>query len=68
MTFDNMWNEVKGIPTDALKQIPDLLSDETKNKMRKLPSDKVASIVNEAIDEVNKGAVEKLDVLISRRL
>ncbi len=68
MTFEEMWSNVKGIPSDASKQIPSVLSDKTKNKIRNLEPKLVAKIVNEAIDEINNGSIERIDVLIRRRL
>lgn len=64
--FEELWKEVEGIPEGAKKQIPGDLSDRTKKKLEKLSSEKIAEIINKAFDEVNKGSVLEMDVLIRK--
>ncbi len=64
--FDELWKQVEGIPEGAKKQIAADLSDRTKRKLEKLSPEKIAEIINKAFDEVNKGSVLEMDVLIRK--
>lgn len=64
--FEELWKQVEGIPEGAKKQIPGDLSDRTKRKLEKLSPEKIAEIINKAFDELNKGSVLEMDVLIRK--
>ena len=67
-TFEKLWAEVKGLPDTAMLQVPGVLSTNTKRKLcRKSPAD-VSNILIAAIDEVDHGSIEPLDILVSRRI
>lgn len=68
MTFDEMWDQVQGLPDTAMIQVPEVLKEDTKKKLsRKTPED-VAEIVRQAVTEIDHGSVEPLDMLVKRRL
>ena len=64
--FEELWKQVEGIPEGVKKQIPGDLSDRTKRKLEKLSPEKIAEIINKAFDELNKGSVLEMDVLIRK--
>lgn len=66
--FEELWKQVEGIPEGAKKQIPDDLSDRTKRKLEKLSPETIAEIVNKAFEEINKGTVLAMDVLIRKSI
>ena len=66
--FEELWKQVEGIPEGAKKQIPGDLSDRTKRKLEKLSPEKIAEIINKAFDELNKGSVLEMDVLIRKMI
>ena len=68
MTFDDVWREVKGLPEEAITQVPKCLKVDTKKKLAKKTPEEVAEIVKAAIKEVNNGSIEPLDTLIKKRL
>ena len=68
MTFNELWKQVKGLPEAAEGQVPDALSEAIKNELTKKNPSEVAAIVMAAIDEVNQGSIEPLNILIKKRL
>lgn len=68
MTFEELWEQVSGLPDTAKMQVPRVLSDPTKKKLCKYSPDEVSRIVHSAIEEVNSGSVEPLDELLKKRL
>ena len=64
--FEELWKQVEGIPDGAKKQIPQDLSDSTKRKLEKLSPEMIAEIINKAFEEINKGSVLEMDVLIRK--
>lgn len=68
MTFEDVWKEVEGLPDTAKEQVPGVLSERTKNKLARMKPENVSQIVCSAIEEVNNGSVEPLNVLINKRL
>ena len=68
MTFEEVWAKVEGLPETAKLQVPGILKDKTKLKLSRRSSDEIKRIVEAAIDEVNRGSVDPLDMLIRKRL
>ena len=68
MSFEELWEEVKGIPNTAKLQIPEVLKEETKRKLSLMKPERIASIIMECIEEVNHGSVEKVDALVNKKL
>lgn len=68
MTFEELWEQVSGLPDTAKIQLPRVLSIETKKKLEKKSPAEIGRIVAQAIEEVNNGSVEPLDTLIKNRL
>jgi hypothetical protein len=68
MKFDEIWLQVQGLPDMAKIQVPDALSNETKKMLGKFDPDDIARIVLSAIDEINHGSIESLDVLVRREM
>lgn len=68
MTFDEVWSKVKDLPDTALLQIPSVLSESTKKRLEKRTPSEVRNIISEAIEEVNRGSVEPIDVLVRKKM
>ena len=68
MTFDELWKQVKGLPDAAIKQVPNIISPDTKNKLVQKSPEEIGSIVSAAIDEINQGSVATVDTLVRKRL
>lgn len=68
MTVEDVWKEVKGLPGEAMVQVPGALKEETKRKLSRKSPEEVAAIVTAAIEEVNHGSVTPVDTLIKQRL
>ena len=68
MTFDELWARVRGLPDTAMVQVPGVLSESTKKKLEKRSPEEIGKIVADAIEKVNRGSIEPLDILIKRRL
>jgi RNA-splicing ligase RtcB len=68
MTFEEIWKQVKGLSDTAMAQVPGALKEDTRRKLSRKSPDEVAAIVQSAIDEVNGGSIEPLDILIKRQL
>ena len=62
--FEELWKQVEGIPEGAKKQIPGDLSDRTKRKLERLSPKEIEEAIDKAIEEINKGSVERIDDLI----
>lgn len=56
------------IPSGAIKEIPIVLSEETKRKMLKRKPEELANILVNAISRINDGSIETLDTIITRLL
>lgn len=67
MTFEEVWSQVRGLPEQAVRQVPETISSDTKRRLSKLAPDKVSVIIKGAIDEINHGSVERLDNLIRNK-
>ncbi len=73
MTFDELWKKVwvySKLPNTAKDQVPRSLSDKTKTlllKSGKSASD-IARIIQEAIDNINCGSTETLDILVRKKI
>ena len=68
MTFEELWEQVSGLPDTAKIQLPGVLSIETKKKLEKKSPAEIGRIVAQAIEEVNRGSVKPLDELIRERI
>lgn len=68
MTFEELWMQVKGLPDTAKIQVPGALTTSTKKKLAKKTPEEVAIIVADAIEEINRGSVEPLDILIRKKI
>ena len=69
--FDDLWKQVgelKVLPNTAIEQVPSFLSDKTKRKLMKKTPREIAEIVDAAVDKINHGSVEVLDVLIQKEI
>ena len=66
--FEELWKQVEGIPDGAKKQIPMDLSDRTKRKLEKLSPEEITEVINMAFEEVNKGSVIPMDILIRNHI
>lgn len=68
MTFEEVWSQVQGLPQEAIMRVTETLRDDTKNRLSRMSPEEVAEIVLGAIDEVNHGSVEPLDLLVKKRM
>jgi len=71
MTFEDLWNQIcnaPGFPEGAKKQLPESLSDDTKKLIVKRGLQSSSEVVLKAINEINNGSVERIDVLVNRQL
>lgn len=68
MELDEVWTQVQGLPEEAKRQVPGALSEKTKRMLSVKRPAEIGAIVNESIEEVNHGSVERLDELIRKRL
>ncbi len=66
--FDELWKQLEGIPDGAKKQIPQDLTDRTKRKIEKISLKEVEEAVNKALEEVSKGSVKTIDLLIRKNI
>ena len=67
MTFEEYWSGVeklKVLPHMAIVQLPTSLSDYTKKRLMKLRPEETARLINEAIEEVNRGSIESINSLV----
>ena len=63
------WTEVaklKDLPEMAIRQLPSSLSPEVKQRLISLKQEETVSLLNTAIDEVNRGSVESIDSLVRK--
>ena len=71
MTFIELWEnieELKVLPSTAIVQIPDILSESTKKKLSQLTPQKAACVVRASIEEINRGSIKPIDSLIREKL
>ena len=68
MSFEELWKQVKGFPEAAMQFIPNALNDETKKKLESYSSEEIASIINNAVEEINRGSIETVDSLVRKKL
>ena len=69
--FSEYWADVaklKDLPEMAIRQPPSSLSPEVKQRLISLKQEETVSLLNTAIDEVNRGSVESIDSLVRKRL
>lgn len=68
MTFEELWEQVSGLPDTAKMQVPGALSESTKKRLEKKSPAEIGRIVAQAIEEVNRGSIKPLDELIRGRI
>lgn len=66
--FDELWRQVEGIPEGVKKQISLDLSDKTKKKLERCSPKEIENIISRSIEEVHRGSVEKIDLLVRRQV
>ena len=67
MTFDELLDKActtAGLPEMARMQLPNSLGAETKKIVMKLSPEELGRVLNDAIDAVNHGSVEPIDMLV----
>ena len=65
MTFEE-WIKTTSLPSTAKEQLPEALSPKSKKKL--LERTDAEEVIASAIDEINRGSVETIDVLVRNRL
>lgn len=55
-------------PNTAAIELPGILSEATKEKLMKIPVDKVSHILVDSIEEINCGSIEPIEKLVNKRL
>ena len=71
MSFDELMDKVwalSGLPRIAREQLPRSLSDTTKKNLIRRSPEEIVQIFQKAIDEVNGGATDSIDVLVNETL
>ena len=71
MTFEELWekvSELKILPDTAIQQVPHVLSEGTKKKLVRMAPKEVVMILQEAIDAIDHGSVQTVDVLVLNKL
>lgn len=71
MPFDELMDaacESAGLPSMARILLPSTLSDKTKKAVMKLKPEMIGSILKDAIDQINNGSVESVDMLVRKAL
>ena len=67
MTFEELLDQAcvtAHLPEMARLLLPSTLSEETKRAVMKLSPEKLGAILKAAIDKINRGSVESVDVLV----
>lgn len=71
MTFDELMDaacESVALPNMARPLLPSTLSGETKKAVMKLKPEELGIILKDAIDQIDNGSVESVDVLVRKAL
>lgn len=71
MTFDELMDaacESVALPNLARLLLPSTLSGETKKAVMKLKPEELGIILKDAIDQIDNGSVESVDVLVRKAL
>ena len=71
MTFDELWVEIEKLhilPDAAIAQVPHVLSNETKKRLSKKTQEEAIRILNDAIEQINRGSIETMDALTRKKL
>ena len=71
MTFDELWIEIEKLhilPDTAIKQVPQIISNETKKKLTGKTPEEATRILSEAIEQINRGSIETVDALTRKKL
>ena len=71
MTFDELWVEIEKLhvlPDAAIAQVPHVLSNETKKRLSKKTPEEAIRILNDAIEQINRGSIETVDALTRKKL
>ncbi len=68
MTFEEVWDQVQGLPREAIKRVHETLKEDTKKRLSRLSPAEVTEIVTAAINEVNHGSIAPLDSLVKKRM
>ena len=68
--FEMLWKDVeekKLLSYDIIESIPHLITEKTKKKLIKKNPVEVAAVIKSAIDKVNAGSTDSIDVLIWKK-
>lgn len=71
MNFEQLLDEAcksAQLPEMARIQLPSALSEQTKKRVMRLSPEELGRIIGSAIETVNKGSVESIDVLVRKKL
>ena len=71
MTFEELLDEAcrsASLPDMARTLLPSTLSDQTKKRVMRLGPEELGRILSSAIETINKGSAESIDVLVRKKL
>ena len=71
VAFERLWDAIReheALPDMAVLNMAEALSRETKGRLSALDYERAISILNSAIDEVNRGSVETVEQLVRKRI
>ena len=60
--------KMKVLPSTAVLQLPDMLSDYVKQKLTEKTPEEAAKCICSAVDEIDHGSVQRVDVLVRKYL
>ncbi len=71
MKFEELMNEIEQLevlPNSAIWDLPQLLGNDTKRRLCRLGAERATQVLVNAIDRVNAGSVERMDVLVKEEI
>lgn len=71
MNFKELWKEIEELnvlPSTAIDQIPETLSESTKKRLSHLTPQKAAAIISASVEEINRGSIRTIDTLVKEKL
>lgn len=71
MTFEELWElvgKMNVLSKEALRLAPDALSSKTKKRLCTKKPEEAAIIIQWAINQIDHGSIETVDMLVNRKL
>ena len=71
MTFEELWTEIERrhmLPPMAVRQLPMVLTADVKRKLARTTPEEVVRILQDVIEEIERGSVQAVSVLVREHL